>query len=354
MTTRLTLFIPALTGRAGHEARPALPPDLPALETLLTRAQRRHGVSGGMTASLFHLFGVNPSFATHHASPPEGDYPVAALTGLCDGLHDPTDGLWLRADPVHLAADRDRVVMTAHEQLAVSPAQARQLVDEFNGLFGEDGFVLHAPTPQRWYLRVPQPPNFSASAVDDVVGQDIDPHLPRGEEAMRWHRLLNEVQMLFHASEVNQVRQQRGELPVNSLWLWGGGGLPEAPPASWSAVWSNDIVSRALARYCRVAHHSLPPTAGEWLEHAGEGEHLVVMDGARNALRHGDMTAWRTFLEGVDTEWIAPLTAAVKSAEVDEALLLTGDGEAYCATAKTLRRWWKRRRPLTCFQVQPM
>ena len=350
MTTCLTLFIPALTGRAGDEARPAPPSRLPALETLLARAQRRHGVSGGMTASLFHLFGVNPSFAIHHALPPDGRYPVAALTGLCDDLHNPTDGLWLRADPVHLAADRDRVVMTAYEHLAVRPAEVRQLVDEFNGLFGEDGLALHAPTPQRWYLRVPQPPSFSASAVDDVVGQDIDPHLPRGEAAMGWHRLLNEVQMLFHASDVNQARQQRGELPVNSLWFWGGGVLPDAPPASWSAVWSNEIVSRALARYCRVAHQSLPPTAGEWLEHAGGGEHLVVMDGARNALRNGDIAAWHNFLEGVENEWIAPLTAAVTSAGVGEVRLQTGDGGIYCATSKTLRRWWVRRRPLACFQ----
>ena len=336
MTTQLTLFIPALPGSRDDCPQPKS--WVPALETFLARARCHRAVSGGSTAALFQLFGFDAWT--------EGGYAVAALTGLYDGIDTPNDGLWLRADPVHLAADRDRVVMAGYYDLSVRPTESDRLAQAFNNLFGEDGLRLHTPTPQRWYLRVPQAPDFNASAVEKVVGQDIDPHLPRGEGALRWHRLLNEVQMLFHASDVNQNRQQQGELPVNSLWLWGGGRLPEAPSMPWSCVWGNDVISRALARYCQVKEQSLPPTAGEWLEYAGDGPHLVVMEGAR----HGDRATWQAFVDGVENEWIAPLLAAVKSARVSEVRLVTGDGNAYCLTAKSLRRWWRHRRPLSYFQ----
>lgn len=346
MTLQLTLFIPALLEAMGDETPSRQTPfAAPALETLLSRSRREQGVAGGNIAAHFELFGLGVGAGTndHH--------PAAALTGLYDGIDSPTDGLWLRADPVHLAADRDRVVMAGYDALAVRPDEAEQLASEFNALFGEDDLTLHTPTSNRWYLRVPQVPDFSAGAVEEVVGQDVDPHLPRGEGALAWHRLLNEVQMLFHASAVNQARQQRGDMPVNSLWFWGGGALPDAPAVPpWSGVWSNDAVSRALARYCRTVNQGLPPTAEEWLDCVGEGRHLVMVDGVRDSLRRGDLAACQAVLDGVENEWIVPLSAALKSARLGEVRLMTGDSNAYIATAKTLRRWWARRRPLSHFQ----
>jgi len=43
---------------------------------------------------------------------------------------------------------------------------------------------------------------------------------PKGVEALHWHQLFNEIQMLLFSHPVNEAREVRGELPVNSVWLW--------------------------------------------------------------------------------------------------------------------------------------
>ena len=50
--------------------------------------------------------------------------------------------------------------------------------------------------------------------------------LPTGEDGQAGARHLLEAQMVLHASAVNERRESRGALPVNSLWLWGGGSAP--------------------------------------------------------------------------------------------------------------------------------
>ena len=35
-----------------------------------------------------------------------------------------------------------------------------------------------------------------------------------------------EAQMILHEHEINVAREERGDLPINSLWLCGGGTVP--------------------------------------------------------------------------------------------------------------------------------
>jgi len=77
--------------------------------------------------------------------------------------------------------------------------------------------------PDRWYLRLDSLPDISTLPLSQVAGRNVHGLLPGGKDAARWHQLFNEIQMLLFAHPLNEARETRGALPINSLWFWGGG-----------------------------------------------------------------------------------------------------------------------------------
>lgn len=336
----ITLLIPGLLGaNALQEARFFQGLAVEALELMLSRGRYRpryRPAPRAPEAALFELFGHPDAGAR---------LPLAGVTQVID-LDGRADGVCLRADPVQLQPDRDRVVMLGGQHLAVTQAEAQQLATEFNQLFAEDGLRLEVPVVDRWYLVAEQAPRIHTSPLTQVMGQDIHPHLPEGENAMYWHRLLNEVQMLFYGSPVNQARRRRGQPEINSLWFWGEGAMPPLPQGLWRQVWSNDILSRSLARLSQTEQATLPASAAEWLEQApAGGAHLVVIEAVAEALHQHDLERWRVMMETVNEEWIYPLMEALRTNSLSSIRLLSDNADCVL-DAKGLRRWWRRRRTL--------
>jgi len=154
--------------------------------------------------------------------------------------------------------------------LAPDRAEADALVTLFNQHFGDEGLRLEAPTPERWYLLTDKPCDLVTRPLVAVLGRPIAGQLPQGPEAHHWARFLNEVQMLFHHSEVNQRREAVGIPSLNGLWLWGGGSLV-APPdqASYERVFSADPLALGLARAGGIPTAPLPASLGAVLATAG-------------------------------------------------------------------------------------
>ena len=72
------------------------------------------------------------------------------------------------------------------------------------------------------------------------------PYLPTGKDGKQWHTVLNEMQILLHTAQVNIERERRGDLPINSLWFWGSGRLPqEIQRVDWARVHSEEPASFA-------------------------------------------------------------------------------------------------------------
>ncbi len=337
----LTLIVPGLLGNARMRRTDGALADLPlpALALVLGKAAQIGVAPRGLTGLLFDQFGIYA----------EGDaLPVAEVTAAYDGLV--AEGYCMRADPVHMKADRDRVLMIGNEGLKVTHVEAEALRDAFNQLFAEDGLQLHTPTPMRWYLSMAQAPDLTTSPLQQVVGQDVDPFLPKGAQALHWHKILNEIQMLFYSHAVNAARRQQGRPEINSVWPWGGGAVPAVETVGWAQVWSNEVLAQGLAHRFDVPRASAPATAEEWLEQAtAAGEHLLVMDGAANVTSFEDIARWRDFIVVFDEEWLTPLLDALRHGRLQQLTLHTVDGHCFQLTAKHLRRWWRRARPLAKF-----
>lgn len=314
----------------------------PALETLLARGDRS-ALSGDVTQEMliFHLFGLSPSAAA--------DLPVAAVTRLADG-GEVDDAWWLRADPVSLLPQGGGLILQSASDLGLTLLQARDLVNEILQVFADDGWHLEAPVAHRWYLRPAKTPSLQTTPLARVTGRDIHPHLPTGKDAKAWHVAMNEIQILLHTAGVNVERESRGQAPINSLWFWGGGQRPVLPPVTWDHLWSDEALSRGLGMIAELVRRPLPNGAGDWLEQAAAGQHLLVMDADTLRLRGGEAEARAEFFMRLEQTWIAPLVAAVKSGDLDSVTLHDAAGRRFQLTRKDLGRWWRRRRPLGHYQ----
>ena len=225
--------------------------DLDGLDRLLARAGHETTTAPAADDSLetlaFRSFG--------HPAPPAGaDWPVAALTALVDGCADEGSGFRLRADPVHLRADIDDLVLFDASDINLSPDEAEALARTVNDALGPDGPRIDAAHPHRWYVAPDAPARIATNALSRAAGARVSGALPRGPDAARWHRWMNEVQMALRECPVNAERERRGAAPVNSVWVWGAGSLPPAgdAPAPFVRVWTDDALLRGLARQSGV------------------------------------------------------------------------------------------------------
>ncbi len=198
--------------------------------------------------------------------------PVAALTRALDAPSD-ADGLWLRADPAHVRADMATGRLLAWSELSLTPDEAQALIAPLRPLFGDEGFLLDAPSPARWYLRLPERAELPGFAdPQNALGDDLRDHLPQGAAARRWTRLLSEAQILLHNHPLNLERQRRGLPAVNSLWFWGAGARPHQVATPFAQVETQDVLLRALAL---AAGAALPATGSRWSADPDAGARLI-------------------------------------------------------------------------------
>jgi len=319
----LTLLIPGFL-------RPELALSCPLhkLERMLSRADH-HKLSGtALEQRLFELFNIPFTDGQQ--------LPVAPITYALDSGEASND-YWLRADPVYCQADRDKVVMLSHE-LGLAQDEARQMVTDLNRLFKEDGWQFFAPTPDRWYLKMPEASQLQTTLLSQAMGRDIHRLLPQSPQATVLHRAMSEMEMLLHSNFANQQRLANRQLPVTNLWLWGGGRMPAKPEeCQWAQVWSDDALALGLAKLARVSRCSAPGSLQQWLgQVVTPGNHLVVLPQA------GDGHA-------LNEHWFAPLLPAIKSGRLNSVGLWLGSNTRYHITRRNLGRWWRRNRTMKGF-----
>ena len=325
----LTLVIPGVQGTASSDATHVATARAEALELLLTRAQCTP-VDADVDKLLCQLFDVTLR--------PDADLPIAPVTYALDHGELPV-GYCLRADPVHAVADRDVLRILDPHTLPIAPVEARDLVATLNTHFAPDGLQFIAPQSERWYLVLPADPLIRTHSLTDIAGASLHDYLPSGTHGKRWQGVLNEIQMLLHEHPVNNAREARGELPINSVWFWGGGHVPSLAQNKWAQVWSDNAVALGLAKLSRVPRTGAPGDAHTWLNAAiTPGDHLLVLPAAA-----------RTDLASMDAGWFAPLYKALKNRRLQQLTLHLLNGAAYSVDATAIRRWWIRRRPLAQF-----
>lgn len=289
---QITLLIPDLIPPPGAGRAPWDALDAPCLKHLLARAQWQRGIAADGPAWLMREFQVDA---------------LAPVMAQADGL-DATTGYWLNATPAHVEARRTSLVLSDPALLMLDAMESAALAAKLTLHLASEGLALYAPNPARWYVRSETPLPMSSTHPSAAVGRDIQSFTPNRTPHKNAQRLLTEIQMLLHAHPVNDARAARGAMPVNHLWLWGGGSLAtnsKNTSKPYNNVHSNDFAVRALAAHSGAHCEATPAQLSTRVLH--ESTHLLTSEMLESTLRRDGPEAWSAAVTHLERDWFQAL-----------------------------------------------
>ena len=210
-------FASALSDAGTHTARDLA---LPHLSRWLagTRAEPRIGTDE-YTLTPPHERALAEAWGWRGA---DGTLPFAAHAAAADRI-DVGGRAWGLLTPVHWHVGRDHITLADPAALKLDDATSRTMFDAVHDLFDSEGYQLVYASADRWYAAHDDFDGLPCASLDRVIGRNVDLWLPSHRQARLIRRLQNEVQMLLYNHPLNNEREARGELPLNSFWLSGCG-----------------------------------------------------------------------------------------------------------------------------------
>lgn len=294
---RLVIVVPGLL-RA--EVQPV---SSPSLAWLIDAAGGPSFDNDGTDGALAALYGV----VRQH------DWPLASVFLAQAGVDQDTD-YWLIADPVTFVAGHNQVHLAGVLD-DLHPDDARRFASTLNAHFASDGLLFVVAGAHRFFVRCATPPMLVTRPVACAVGQPLRGLLPSGEDAPRWRRWQDEIQMLLHEHPVNIERDRRGQVPMNGIWFWGGGTRAQVN-ATPTRTWASGGTAAALAAYVGSPAKPLPERFDDALSAPIAGTNVVYLD------RRLDSDA-------IERDWMAPAWKALRRGSVPVVTVITdGDGRA--------------------------
>jgi len=246
------------------------------------------------------------------------------------------DGWWFMVHPVHLALARTHMVLGDPRNLRLDDADARALFDAAKPYFDEVGKTLLYGDANTWFMRADDWRTLRTASPDAAIGENLADWMPDGPAKREFRKLQNEVQMLWHAQAVNEAREQRGLVPVNSFWMWGGSeGTPPALPElaeiaclPWLSVLATPALHGADAAAVLARPHDT----------------IAVLGAALPSGKEADWSAWLMHMQQLEQQWFAPLLDALRGGRIGALdLVLTSRTHAvtYTITKGALRKFWR-------------
>jgi hypothetical protein len=228
-----------------------------------------------------------------------------------------SDEPWI-ATPLHLMAGLKTVHFPANGSLRLAPSEADELAEEFAKIFGVDGLELVPAGSVGFILRGLVTGGAETTDPARLVGGSLEESLPRGAGSAELRALASELEMWLHALALNRRRASRGEPPVSSLWLWGGGQPPRDSlessdhdeAARWQRLVGEDAWVQALGRLSGV---TTEPLRLPWTM-AGADESCCVIAPLAD---HG--------LESIVRELVQPLVGELHAGRLSTLVIAAND-----------------------------
>lgn len=158
------------------------------------------------------------------------------------------EGWVAAADPVYLETRMNHLRLRAFPESELPADDVREIFELLQERLGETEPRTFTAAGATGYLQLAAP--IATAPVSPAVADGASPEffLPQGPDAAghdRWH---SEIQMCLYDAPVNQRRMSAGRLPVNALWLWGGGGAPERVRRTLPVLFATDEIVRGYWR----------------------------------------------------------------------------------------------------------
>jgi hypothetical protein len=151
-----------------------------------------------------------------------GQLPWAALQAGRDGI-EVGDLAWGLLTPTHWHLGTDQVSLIDPDALSLDEHTSRTAYGVVQPLFTSLGYAMHYGAAMRWYIAHESLAALPTASPDRVIGRNVDAWLGTAPALQALRRLQSEAQMLLYTHPMNDEREARGLLPVNSFWLSGCG-----------------------------------------------------------------------------------------------------------------------------------
>ena len=191
------------------------------------------GFSPGSEIANLSILGYDPNLYYRGRGPLE----AASL-----GIHLGADDIAFRCNLVTLR-DRDQwVLMEDFAAGHISDGEARQIVLDLDRELGNEEFRFFPGVSYRHVMvwrdgasKYPEIDRLELTPPHDILDREIGPFLPgahganasEGTGAERILNLMIRSRAILKTHLVNLAREEKGERPGNSIWLWGQGRSPQ-------------------------------------------------------------------------------------------------------------------------------
>ena len=216
-------FASALSDAATHVLRDLSLPHLAPLLSRLTPTTRDD--ADVLTLSPPH---ERAWAATQGWRGTDGCLPFAAHAAAGDGI-EVGDLAWGLVTPTHWHVGRDHVTLADPAALNLSAAESRAAFDAVRELFESEGFRVEWGAAMRWYVAHERLAELPCASLDRVIGRNVEVWM-RSTQDKLIRRLQSELQLLLYPHALNDERESRGELTLNSFWLSGCGRAQASTP----------------------------------------------------------------------------------------------------------------------------
>lgn len=252
--------------------------------------------------------------------PSDHSLPVARdLAAVLNATVSADSMVWC-ADPVHLRADPNQVLLFSAAHFPLAENEADSLLTELNSAFAGTGIRFsRGRLASQWFVEAGDVPARPSVSSDRVDGRMVSEHLPGGPV----DQLMTEAQMVLHQSDVNDARVAAGQPPVNSVWIWGAGEAAGAPPDEYRCYGDSPLLA-ALAR------------ANNWRYECAINEQL---DDNQRTLWYLGAARWEEVADQVAAACKALRSRAVARLEIYSTT------RRFTLTRANQRRFWRRSRP---------
>jgi hypothetical protein len=283
-------------------------------------------------------------------------YPGATAAKL------PSDSSAWIATPAHLIAGLTSLHLDRRSILRLPIADLESLAKDFNHVFVDADLSLTPLSSGDFLLQGPGTLTGSTTEPARALVADLEAALPKGSNARSLKRLGAELEMWLHASPLNETRQRAGQLPVSTLWLWGGG------PRSTASAHRAPLLDPPSNTRADVAFGTDPYLAGLW--HLRGGSQIRALPDQLNS-QPGQPDAQRTLLvtevtpllqknphcsvlealADLDRRFLTPALAALRQGDIESVVILANDIEVRLRRHDRLKLW--RRRQSALMGLQP-
>jgi len=256
----------------------------------------------------------------------------------------------LRSDPAYQQIDMNNATLANPAELVLSQDECAALQETLNLHFADDGIRFESRDSARWYCHFDQVPDVITTPVSAAIGRDVAECRPTGVDARAWRSKLAEIEMLLFEHPVNTARQEQGQLPVNTLWLWGEGSLN-------TNARDISVVSDNFYTSCFASHHGLecvqPDNIDNLNINSGNSENtacMIVIDKLADLGTQQDGKKYNDMLHWFEQTICSALWKNLKPDGWSEIVFWCGDNRLFRLPASDKKRFWRR----AWFQPQPL